>query len=505
MGLFDRIVTSHPKVTDFIFTKSPSSMPRKKGQKKALAIFKRAAVEVPAYQDFLKSHHLDPATIETFDDFVNKVPLMDKNNYLNKYDLAKRCLGGTMADKYSVDRSSGYQGTPYFWPVYRGQRDTTPAYLEYLGYKFGWFAKDTPTLVIINLGLGLWVAGVLCVRGYGEIANKGHFPITVVAPGVDTEATVEVIKKLGPNYKKILMVAYPPLAKVVLEEGKRQGIDWKKYKVSLFVGGEGHSENWRDYIADLLGFKVKGAGLQRIISIFGGADFGGIGGYETPLAVKIRRLAQDDDALAKALFGHSDRLPQLFHYSPASNFIEEVNHELVFTTLSGCPVVRYNVHDVGGVILFEKAVKILQEAGYNIKQIMEQEGYPEKTHLPLDFNYVFGRNDGTITVYGANIFVENIKEALAHKDLGKSFSGAFKLETKYTKAQNQQWWLTLETAPGVKDSQLLHQKTLKIITESLACQNSEYRKLWETQGAKVAPHLIIKEKILQAGDKFKYI
>jgi len=503
-SIFEKVVTSNPKITDFVFTRSPPGLPRKKGQKKALAAFKVAAEEVPAYKHFLKKHKVDPALVESLADFKTLVPSMDKDNYLDKYPFDKKCLGGTVKGKFMLDGSSGYHGKPYYWPSFCGQRDLTPSYLEYLAYKYHWFEKDKLTLVIINLGLGLWVAGNMCTCAYREIANRGRFPITVVSPGVDVEGTIELVKEMGRYYDNILFVSYPPLAKVVLEEGIKAGIKWKKHNVSLFVGGEGHSENWRDYIARLLGFRVEGAGLERIVSVFGAADIGGIGGYETPLSIKIRRLARTNKDLSKDLFGRSDRLPQLFQYSAASNFIEIINGELAFTTLSGIPIVRYNIHDTGGIIRFEDAIEILNKHGYNIKKIMQDENYPEKALLSLDFNFVFGRADGTVTIYGANVFVENIKEALASKDIGQFFSGAFKLETKYSKSENQYLSLTLELAKGKKATRELARKSVDVVVKLLCKQNSEYKKLYLTQGRRVVPRIKIVSLLEGKGQKNKY-
>lgn len=503
-SLLQKITAINPQVADFLSSRSSPSFSRKVGKARALMVFKTASETVPAYKKFLAKNGIDPALVESFDDFQSLVPLTDKSSYVEKYNLEDLCLGGKVGDKCVVERSSGYHGKPYYWPRFVGQDDGFPGYFEFLSYKNGWLAKDSPTLVLVCFGLGLWVGGMKMAWAYRQIGNKGRFPMTMMTPGVEVDETIKLIKDLGKHYERIFIAAYPPLAKAIIEKGIKEGINWKKYNVVLLVGGEGHSESWRDYMASLLGFKVEGKNLNRIVSVYGSADIGAGGGYETPLSIIVRRFAQTDADLAFDLFGSANQIPQLFQYSPASSLLEIVNNEFIYTSMGGIPVVRYNMHDKGGIIYYKDLIKIVESHGYNLKKIMLDNGFSERDILPLDFNYVFGRSDGTATLYGANIYVENIKEALSAKSLAQFATGNFKLRTKYTKKHDQYLSLEIELKGEARETKRLKDVFTAEVVKSLARQNSEYKKLYETQGEKVKPRIKLVKEMKNVGVKNVY-
>lgn len=378
-------------------------------------------------------------------------------------------------------------------------------YLEYLAYKYEHFSKSEPTLAIVSLGLGLWVAGIKVAQALREIANRGVYPLTVAVPGIEIEDTVQLLLDMGPYFRNIFFIGYPPVVKVILEEAARQGINWKDHNVNMMVGGEGHSEAWREYIANIAGYDVDGRrNLGKIISLYAAADIGTIGGFESQLSVLIRRLAKNDHDLACELFGRSDRLPQLFQYAASSNYLEIIDNEVVFTSLTGIPIVRYNMHDQGGRHNFEAMFSLCKKHGYDLNKIMNERGYNEGDNIPLDFCYVFGRTDGTQTIYGVNIYVENIKEALGEKELSENFSGAFKIETLYDNEQNQYLQITIELNKGIENTDQLQRYALERITDSLKAQNSEYAELYNNRGNSVAPKITLVDKIEKGKVKNKY-
>ena len=62
----------------------------------ALALFHSVAGDVPAYQEFLRQHAIDPASIQTFEAFSG-LPLINKQNYLYQRSLKNLCRRGTLA------------------------------------------------------------------------------------------------------------------------------------------------------------------------------------------------------------------------------------------------------------------------------------------------------------------------------------------------------------------------------------------------------------------------
>jgi hypothetical protein len=73
----------------------------------ALELFRRTAVAVPAYQDFLREQRINPDKVSTLAD----VPLMTKENYHTRYPLPMRCRNGRLEACDMIAVSSGSTGT----------------------------------------------------------------------------------------------------------------------------------------------------------------------------------------------------------------------------------------------------------------------------------------------------------------------------------------------------------------------------------------------------------
>src|SRR6478672_3857266 len=73
----------------------------------AIALFHSVAATVPAYQKFLEEHSINPAAIQTYEDF-QKLPLITKENYLQCHSLADLCRNGQLETCDFIAVSSGY-------------------------------------------------------------------------------------------------------------------------------------------------------------------------------------------------------------------------------------------------------------------------------------------------------------------------------------------------------------------------------------------------------------
>ena len=73
-------VTSTNKILNFIKKKN-SDFWNLESKKRSLVLFKKAAVFVPAYKDFLRKNKVQPDKIKTFKDF-QQIPPISKKNYL---------------------------------------------------------------------------------------------------------------------------------------------------------------------------------------------------------------------------------------------------------------------------------------------------------------------------------------------------------------------------------------------------------------------------------------
>lgn len=469
------LIMSNKKVTNFVMPRIPASFWEKIGEKKAIKIFKIAAKLVPSYRKTINNSGVKIDKINSVNDF-NKLPIIDKKNYIVKYPLIERVLGGKLDGKYTVEKSASTSGGSYFWPRLPEEDEMFPKYIEYSFVQFYGIDKKS-TLVIMTLALGTWTSGEKMAQALRLTAtSKKKYKMTVVTPGANVEEVIEIVKNLSDQYDQTVIVGYPPFVKTVVDEGEKEGIDWKSLNLRLGLGGEGYSEKWREYMAEKIGLPKKD--LMGIAGGYGAADIGMSIGREYPITILIRKLACRDKKLAKALFGTSELEPSFLQYNPGSCYIEEVKGELVFTVLSGVPLIRYNIHDRGGVKSFEKVMAIVRKHGYKIKRELKKFGYTPEDVWHLPFFYVFGRSDGTISVGGANIYPENVDTALY--TVQTAMINTYKLTTIFDKKMNIRPAILIELDKNYKFATKDEIKNLKnklhnIFMKSMIEMNGDFR------------------------------
>ncbi len=463
----------------------PPEAVEEQGRQMALQAFKTAASRVPAYQDFLRRHRFNPDDVETIGDF-HRVPIIDKKNYLRRYPLEALCLDGNLHQMYHLAVSSGATGEPCFWPMTPEQTAAIPSAFEIVLTEF-FGLREYTTLFFINLALGSWAAGELCAEACRTIARKPEYPMTVISPGLELEETLRLIQKLAEKYDQIAMLGYPGFMRDVIDQGREQGIDWSKLRLRILTGGECYSEDWRDWM-------MKKSGIEDPVSVwslFGTADAGVIG-FETPMTVRLRRTARADKDLSQQLFGDQENLPMVMQFKPAGRFVEEMGGELVVTAPDlGLPLVRYCLHDRGGVIPF---ASIPSE-------------FRSKDSWPLPVFYVFGRT-AAIHLYGVNIYQENIMAGLENSLLFENHTGRFKFKAIYDEDHNQSLSIKIELKGGVARTRELEQVFAETIVKALRNNTSEYNKLYSSMGEKVTPHIELldnKTGAFASLDKFKTI
>ncbi len=104
----------------------------------------------------------------------------------------------------------------------------------------------------------------------------------------------------------------------------------------------------------------------------------------------------------------------LFQYDPLDYFVEQNDAgELVVTVnrpSALSPRLRYNVHDNGGKLDFDYVLKTCKAFG--LDPLKEARLPYAGTHPRLPFLFVGGRSDSTISYLGANIYPEDIEQAI---------------------------------------------------------------------------------------------
>jgi phenylacetate-CoA ligase len=486
MMSFQQWVMSRRSLANQVMSRVPPAAHEKNGCAYALRVARAAIAQTQAYPAFLKEQLGHVPKVTSMNEF-RKLPLMDKHNYINyeRHSLAELALGGDLSAAYTIEKSSGHSGNCYYWLRTPKEDAMFPSYMEFAFAQF-YGIETKKTLVLVTLALGTWTSGEKMAHALRKVAATGKYPLTVMAPGMKSDEVIEICRDISPQFNQTVIVGYPPFVKSVLDEGQRRGLDWKALGIRIVLGGEGYSEPWRDRVAERIGVDPD-RDLLAVSGGYGAADVGMSMGREYPLTVLIRRLAMRDQALASKLFFKGKEpdgnLPSFVQYNPATCFAEEIDGELVFTALSGIPVVRYNIHDRGGVLPFHTVMQTVHDAGYDPIALLAERGHDRRELRNLPFFYCFGRSDGTVTVNGANVYPEHIQAALslaADTDvLG------FRMQVEHDpKTQDERLVIMLEHHADAEATPALAEHYRNLLVDGLLKLNTEYRYIHER-----APHL----------------
>jgi len=476
MGM-QNIVLKNRTLTNAVMSRIPSGSHAKRGEKYALGVVEAALRRTRAYPDYIKCEGLSVDAVSDMSAF-RRLPVIDKRLYVDRYPLSDLALDGSPSSAYTIEKSSGHSGGSYYWLRLAEEDAIFPQYLEHAFVQF--YKIDTmPTLVLITLALGTWTSGEKMAQALRQVAASGKYPLTVMAPGTNVEEILEIVADIGALYAQTIIVGYPPFVKTVIDEGTRRGLDWPSLHVKIGLGGEGYSEPWREHMASVIGVDPD-ADLLAVSGGYGAADVGMSIGREYAATVMIRKLCVAKPDLARDLFsvrnGQSGMLPNLLQYNPASCYIEEVGDELVFTALSGIPLVRYNIHDNGGVITFDRAMEILGDHGCDLYGELARRGYGPEQVWKLPFFYVYGRTDGTVSIVGANVFPQNIQAVLSESRDQDIVT--FKLAVETTPSFSQRLVISLEhNAHELSEEQetALSADYYKKLVDGLRCTNADFR------------------------------
>ncbi len=444
-------------------------------EQSVLKLFSEAAVRVPAYKDFLKHSGVNPKSVKTIADF-KQLPLVDKKNYLTKYPLAELCWDGTLSHSRIISVSSGSSGEPFFWPRGAAQ-DTEGAELHARIYREIFNAERKSTLVVVCFSMGTWIAGSYTTSSTLGAIDQG-MKINLVTPGMEKEEAVKAIKRLGSQYEQVIIAGYPPFTKDILDEGRHQGIRWSRLDVKFMWAGEAFSEEWRDYVLQQVGSRDPYHGG---INIYGSADAAMLG-HETPVSILLRRILNRRPAVRERCFG-SEVLPSIMQYDPMSRYFEAIGGEVAFSAYSGIPLLRYNIHDIGGVLPYDEAVAM---AGPAFAEGVVKHGI-NTAPWRLPFIYLNGRKDFTATIYAVNIYPENIKAALVDPKMRGWVTGKFTMATHNKTDMSQYFEVNIELARGIRPEGDYRDIARNTLVTKLTKLNGEFRKLHSAVGHKSEP------------------
>lgn len=400
IGNYDAFLESVSMSPDVLYELSPHA---------AIRAARQTHERVSAYRQLADEHNWKDDEKLPPRERLKRLPVTDKKGYILRFSTEERCLDGRIPYVGTqVDESAGSTGIPYNWV--RSSEELRELHSELQMFARMLFGENLFT--INGFSMGAWATGV----NAGEAMRANGI---VKSTGPDLEKILHTLKFFGPRYRYVI-TGYPPFLKHLVDVSESRGFDWNEYTIFGTVGGEGMSEGLREYLERR---------FKAVYSAYGASDLDIGVSAELPLTVWIRKQAMANRELHKALFGDDPRLPMLFQYNPLDYYIETSDENELIVTINRLkvlsPRIRYNVHDAGGVIPFDKMISILKEFGLDPFVKCNTADSPI---FPLPFMYIFGRADNTLSYMGANIYPEDVEQALFSNADDARKLGAFTME-----------------------------------------------------------------------------
>lgn len=452
----------------------------RRGERRALGLFHEMAERVPAYKDFLHTHNFSPDLVATIDDF-KKVPLLTKDNYLRKYPKEMLCWDGEFGKgQWVISTTSGSTGEPYYFPRTLVQ-DIQYAMTAELYLRSNFSIHTQRTLYIIAFPMGAWIGGLFTYEAINMVARNGGYDLSIITPGIHKQEVINAVKQLAGSFDQVIIGAYAPFLKDILDDGERQGIEWSKLKIGFVFSAEAFSEKFRDYV-----FKHTGSAniLTDSLNHYGTVDLGTMA-HETPESILIRRILHEQNSLS-LIFPEQNRQPTFAQYNPELFYFETQNNSLVCSAYSGLPLVRYDLKDHGGVLSRAEVHAVLQAQGIDIHAQAAENGI-ENTLWNLPFVYVYERADFTVSYYAFLIYPDTIRRGLQHDDLHAHITGKFTMEVDYDDTGRQKFYVHIETKHGTHKTEALSNQIQQTLHNALLMESSEYRETSAMIGEAVKP------------------
>lgn len=473
----------------------------RKGQQRALKLFFSMAERVPAYKDFLKSQNFSVSSVGSFEDF-KKIPTVDKDNYLRKYPKEMLCWDGEFADKqWVISTTSGSTGQPYYFPHEQTQDLQYSIVAEqYLRNNFD--IQNKSTLYIVAFPMGAWIGGVFTYEALRIIARGNNYNLSIITPGIHKQEVINAVKQLGSLFDQIIIGAYAPFLKDILDDGKHQGINWSKYRLGFVFSAEAFSEAFRDYVA---GVAQPTDILRFSLNHYGTVDQGTIA-HETPETILIRRKLVELGKL-NVLFPEITRQPTFCQYNPELFYFEQVANNLICSSYSGLPLVRYDLKDYGGVSLRSEVFSKLTSCGVDIENLIEEFKIGDIT-ANFPYVYVYERNDFSVSYYAFLIYPDMIRRALQSTKLQDLVTGKFTMLVDYDKTGRQRLYIHIEKKFGVNKPNLA-ELLVEQVHSGLQHDSSEYRETFKMVGEIAKPLIQLWEyedsTYFKSGTKQKWV
>jgi phenylacetate-CoA ligase len=476
---------------------NPESNWLRNGKRRAIRQFKSMAEDVPAYKKFLSKKGISASDAAQISN-LNQIPSISKDSYLKKFERSELCWDGVFSEEpWVISTTSGSSGKPYYFPRTSLQDEyltiTTEVYL-----KSNFNIQDKTTLYINAFPMGAWIGGVFTYESIKQISEKGY-SISIISPGVHKQEIINSILQLGEDFDQVIIGAYAPFLKDILDDGASQGVHWESYNVGFVFSAEAFTETFRDYVNSVIEPKNP---LKSTLNHYGTVDLGTMA-HETPLSILIRRLLVSDKKLG-LIFPEINRQPTFAQFNPEMFYFESVKNNLFCTSFSGLPLVKYDLKDYGGVITKKEVYRIMSENGYDLDKLIDDAGIRD-TVWNLPFVYVYERNDFSVSYYAFLVYPDSIRRALQTEKLMKLITGKFSMSVDYDKSGHQVLNIQIERSLGQK----FEPELVNVIHDALLSDSSEYRETFKVVGDAIKPKITYwqygDERYFKSGAKQKWV
>jgi phenylacetate-coenzyme A ligase PaaK-like adenylate-forming protein len=429
------------------------------GRIKAVQVYRFAKRRVPGYRDYLSHFSYQGPKVGLTTVSLRDVPEMDKPRYIKKYPLLDKVIDGRLPRSgVMFDESSGSSGTPTSWVRGPKERRMTRRIMQ---VAFGQFVGDREPIVLNTFSMGAWATGFntsTCLLEIGRVKSIGPDKVKVI----------DTLLEFGSQFEYVIL-GYPPFLRALTES---KDIDWKKYRISAFFGGEGLSESMRAYLLKY---------FKNVYGSYGASDLEINIAWESDFTIALRQtLAKDDGLRSELLRQNRGIMPMIFQYNPYDYLFETNDSGELLVTIAReynlSPRIRYNIHDLGHQIDFYKLKKILLRRGYrDLLKIAD-----------LDFGLLFhyGRSDLSVKYNGAVVGPEEIKQIITGLPEYDGLVETFRLISYEARHATKHLLMAIELCDGKAMTKSESDRLLSQIVERLQKTNLDFKSAYSSSPEK---------------------
>ncbi len=423
-------------------------------------LFKQTYKNFSGYRDFINKNKRSEKISEVAD-----IPITNKKRLFKKYPISALLPDNELKKNgHIVSVTSGTTSTP----TYFLRNEVVDEHHSIITEYFLQNGKKGSILYIDCFSMGVWIAGLINYEAVRRAAQRGT-PVSVITPGINKKEIFYAIKELGKSFDTIVLAGYPPFIKDIIDESAENGINLHKLNIRLVFAAESFTETFRDYLVD----KCRIADTYKdTMNIYGSVELGAMA-FETETAVFIRRELLKKPDLYQSVFGHN-KIPTIAQYDPRFISFEEVNEQLLISSPSIMPFVRYQIGDRGGILYLDELLKKFEEFGVDIKTKASKLGL-KLFNLP--FVYIYERADMSTTLYGLQVYPQTIRIALEDERIHEYLTGKFAMSTVYNSKNDQYLEINVELRKNIRSSAKLKKLIEQIVDDCLLSHNSEFREL----------------------------